>query len=755
MSEPAHQVRKFHLSLNVSDLSKSVAFYQVLFGKPAAKHHADYAKFEVESPPAVFSLVPGRSGAGGALNHVGLCLLDAEELVAIQRRLEEAGHSTLREEGVACCYSRQTKFWVRDPDGVMLELYIFHEDTDDHGDGHVPEAELPPVMGGSAASTEPLPSWTHHLGEPLALPLAHETNSLQEVVLEGSLNASPAAVDLEAVLLDAMRVLRPGGRLVLHGLAADRPLEDPAPALPGPAAAVQHVPDFPSLAAAVSKAGFAGARFTKLSERGYFEHEGVPLREVLIEAAKPGFRSSTKDQQVVYLGPQAAVEDDFGNRYPRGVPASVNMHDWLALKNNVPGSFTRLHGKVQNAACGEACGEAAPAPKEGMSAPASKARYIMIGGFLGAGKTTTVGRLAKHLTDQGLKVGLITNDQAGGLVDTKLLRGQGYATEEIAGGCFCCRFNTLVDAANKLSDQSKPDVFIAEPVGSCTDLVATVTYPLRRMYGDAFSIAPLSVLVDPVRARRVFGLDAGGSFSSKVAYIFKKQLEEADIIVISKSDIVSEEQREELRAVLQKEFPEARIVSASPRQETGLDELFAQLMTGEQSRRNPMAVDYEVYAEGEALLGWLNATVTLKATEEFEANDFLRALATDVQTRLKADGAEVAHFKMTYSPDDGIAGELASINLVRSDYVAELGMELDEPSEGGQLIVNLRAEADPASLMEAVKAGLAETAAKFATLTATVEHEEHFRPGKPTPTHRDGEVVMETKGGCVPGSGCC
>lgn len=369
----------------------------------------------------------------------------------------------------------------------------------------------------------------------------------------------------------------------------------------------------------------------------------------------------------------------------------------------------------------------------------------MIGGFLGAGKTTTVGRLAKHLTDQGLKVGLITNDQAGGLVDTKLLRGQGYATEEIAGGCFCCRFNTLVDAANKLSDQTKPDVFIAEPVGSCTDLVATVTYPLRRMYGDAFTIAPLSVLVDPVRARRVFGLDAGGTFSSKVAYIFKKQLEEADIIVISKSDIVSEEQREELRAVLAKEFPEARIVAASPRQETGLDELFAQLMTGEQSRRNPMAVDYEVYAEGEALLGWLNATVTLKATEEFEANDFLRALATDVQTRLKADGAEVAHFKMTYSPDDGIAGELASINLVRSDYVAELGMELDEPSEGGQLIVNLRAEADPASLMEAVKAGLAETAAKFATLTATVEHEEHFRPGKPTPTHRDGDGAMDAK----------
>jgi len=367
----------------------------------------------------------------------------------------------------------------------------------------------------------------------------------------------------------------------------------------------------------------------------------------------------------------------------------------------------------------------------------SKARYIMIGGFLGAGKTTTVGRLAKHLSDQGLRVGLITNDQAGGLVDTRLLRGQGFATEEIAGGCFCCRFNTLVEAAGKLNDRTKPDVFIAEPVGSCTDLVATVTYPLRRMYGDAFTIAPLSVLVDPVRARRVFGLDAGGTFSGKVAYIFKKQLEEADLIVISKSDLLGDAERAELQAVLEREFPLAQVLAASPRQEAGLEDLFARLMSGEQARRSPMAVDYEVYAEGEALLGWLNATVSLQSADEFDANAFLRALAAAVQQRLRADGAEIAHFKMTFSPDDGIAGELASINLVRSDYVPELGMELDEPTSGGQLIVNLRAEADPEALVLAVQAGLAEAAAEVPGLSARLVHQEHFRPGKPVTTHRD------------------
>ena len=124
-------------------------------------------------------------------------------------------------------------------------------------------------------------------------------------------------------------------------------------------------------------------------------------------------------------------------------------------------------------------------PNSRDSAPA---RYIMIGGFLGAGKTTAVARLARRLTDQGKRVGLISNDQSSGLVDTALLRSKGFPVEEIPGGCFCCRFNSLVEAADKLDRSTRPDVFIAEPVGSCTDLVATVSYPLRRIYGEAYRV---------------------------------------------------------------------------------------------------------------------------------------------------------------------------------------------------------------------------------------------------------------------------
>lgn len=135
----------------------------------------------------------------------------------------------------------------------------------------------------------------------------------------------------------------------------------------------------------------------------------------------------------------------------------------------------------------------------------TKARYIMIGGFLGAGKTTALGKLAQRLAGRGLRVGLITNDQGRNLVDTAMLRAQGFATEEIPGGCFCCRFNSLVDAAAKLTERSRPDVFIAEPVGSCTDLAATGNLSsaaaLRRQFHRGAGQRPGGPSSRPARVR--------------------------------------------------------------------------------------------------------------------------------------------------------------------------------------------------------------------------------------------------------------
>src|SRR5262245_28513592 len=92
--------------------------------------------------------------------------------------------------------------------------------------------------------------------------------------------------------------------------------------------------------------------------------------------------------------------------------------------------------------------------------PRRSARYVMIGGFLGAGKTTAIGKLGEFLKKRGLGVGLITNGQGTELVDTATLRSRGFPTEEVQGGCFCTKFDSLTAAADRLSGATAPNVFI-------------------------------------------------------------------------------------------------------------------------------------------------------------------------------------------------------------------------------------------------------------------------------------------------------
>ncbi|MBM3822460.1 MAG: cobalamin biosynthesis protein P47K [Verrucomicrobia bacterium] len=364
----------------------------------------------------------------------------------------------------------------------------------------------------------------------------------------------------------------------------------------------------------------------------------------------------------------------------------------------------------------------------------------MIGGFLGAGKTTCMMRLGERLRDEGRRTGLITNDQASELVDTAWFRQRGFSTAEIAGGCFCCRFDSLTDAARQLTAETRPEFILAEPVGSCTDLVATVSYPLRRIYGDRFVVAPLSVVVDPIRAERVLGLESGSSFSEKVLYIYRKQLEEAELIVINKRELLSPERLRRLSDALQERHPKSTVFQVSAREGSGLDAWFDHLRRGEAGRWKAMPVDYDVYAEGEALLGWLNATLSVEsqgASGVFDGNQLLRELAEGVRQWLASRGLEIAHCKITLESRDGL-GDLGIVNVVRNDFVPELGQALPESIRAGQLTFNLRAEGDPELLAEAlqstVRARVVE--ASEAGLVMRVEHLERFRPGRPTPTHR-------------------
>ena len=128
--QPKHDRPTLHLGLRVSDLSLSRAFYQDLLGLPPAKEKADYVKFELPEPPLALALVPGRTQSGKPPLHLGLRVESSERVEAEARRLRALGHELTDEGETVCCYARQRKFWVVDPDGNPWEIYHRIEDTE-------------------------------------------------------------------------------------------------------------------------------------------------------------------------------------------------------------------------------------------------------------------------------------------------------------------------------------------------------------------------------------------------------------------------------------------------------------------------------------------------------------------------------------------------------------------------------------------------------------------------------------------------
>lgn len=358
-------------------------------------------------------------------------------------------------------------------------------------------------------------------------------------------------------------------------------------------------------------------------------------------------------------------------------------------------------------------------------------RFLMIGGFLGAGKTTTLARVAREYTRRGLNVGIVTNDQATDLVDTNTLRAQGFAVGEVAGACFCCHFNELMATIERLAEHERPDVVLAEPVGSCTDLVATVIRPIEQLFEAEFEMAPYPVILKPSHGVRILRNAAGGGFSPKAAYILKKQLEEADAILINRLDELTAAEVDEITLLLREHFPHTPVLRISARTGAGFDALLELLDQRGGFARRVLDVDYDVYAEGEAELGWLNSSLTVRADRPFALDDLLVGIIDRLRVELARQEAETAHLKAI-----GLwEGFFGVANLISREALPELSLPSRCTVGAVDVIVNARVACDPVVLERLVEKAVQETAA---VLGATVEFRQtqSFRPGRPVPTHR-------------------
>ena len=341
---------RFHLSLNVANLDRSVAFFRTLFGMEPAKLMADYAKFEPDNPPLVLSLEPTPRAVGGPLNHLGFRMPNATMLVEMQERLERAGMPTRREEGVECCYAKQTKFWAHDPDGTLWEVYTFEGDIEHRGMGQTEEIVLgkpnsPVVEIGPVV-------WEHRMNEPFpsTLPLADQ--SADEVRLRGTFNLHMDDTERERVIDESLRALKPGGRLFVHVLVGEEPVNTPQ--LPGPAGAVRFVPYEEDPLRLLEAAGLSGIKLLKFDSKPCFVRDGVGMRELQLESWKV-VGDCDESIEVMYRGPFKSVSDDLGHEFVRGVRVMVSPATATELrKGHLADSFVAF--EVRQSLADVSCG---------------------------------------------------------------------------------------------------------------------------------------------------------------------------------------------------------------------------------------------------------------------------------------------------------------------------------------------------------------------------------------------------------------
>ncbi len=367
-------------------------------------------------------------------------------------------------------------------------------------------------------------------------------------------------------------------------------------------------------------------------------------------------------------------------------------------------------------------------------------KLIFVGGFLGSGKTTALAALAKRLLTQGKRVGIVTNDQSGNLADTvivrELLSELGVAIEEVVAGCFCCKFDDLIDSMERILVH-KPDVMMGEPVGSCTDFVAAVANPIKIHYHEAFHFAPFTTMVDPDRVRELLLAQKESIFPEEVAYLFGKQLEEADIVVLNKVDLISDQERQEIVSALQEKYPQKEILTTVARDDHGIDTWLNALLSGRPGANTILGqLDYDRYARAEAALGWLNAAIKINRTGPIAVHELLTDLMAGLQNDFRREKSEIGHLKAVFT----CGGKSMWINLTSLDGEPLVsGMEVGEINRG-TLILNARVQLDPERLQAITRKAIDKVAAAC-DITAEIDDLQCFSPAYPDPPYLVRETV--------------
>lgn len=376
-----------------------------------------------------------------------------------------------------------------------------------------------------------------------------------------------------------------------------------------------------------------------------------------------------------------------------------------------------------------------------------------VAGFLGSGKTTALVELARMLVARGISAGIVTNDQGRRQVDQAFVQASGIPSVAVSNGCLCCRYDDFEERVRSLSQSDRPEVIFAESVGSCADIVATVVKPFSEFRGAHNTPGTLTTFVD-ARMLEARYSDRPLPFSEGVLYIFDKQIEEAELLVINKRDLLTADRAQALAKEARRRYPDKRVLLHSALDGDDVWRWYESLCnvseSSEPRARSLEEMDYRRYGAAEQELAWLDMEGVLeraepqaptharRGTEKNADRAAVAGLLRRFARLLQEAEAPVGHVKVIVTDNAGVSAKVSLTGAESADtldgpfLMDQIPAELTLPAD---LILNARVLTDPTLLERAFQLALEQSAPRDA-LSLRNRSQEAFVPGFPEPIHR-------------------
>lgn len=335
-----------------------------------------------------------------------------------------------------------------------------------------------------------------------------------------------------------------------------------------------------------------------------------------------------------------------------------------------------------------------------------KTRYMVVSGFLGAGKTTAMIAFSRDIKRRGLgNPAVLANDLgAGNIVDAEFCAAAGIMTLPISGGCICYQHENLVGKLHQL-EAAGADLIFSDIPGCGIGAMDHVYMELNDKEKEAFDLLPFLCIVDPERMKMVMPEKANLNLPEEMRFLLDAQMAEADLIVLNKVDMISEEEADSIVNFIRGIYPKTPVMKMSAMKSTGVSEVVDYLLTNRsEAVHREIGYGSDEFIAAEEKMSWFNTRVYLqhRDEEDIDFNEVIADIFEGIRSGLKANNSNVTHLKMFAADSDEELTDFFKASMIGVDYDVIYDRKLDRKYKTLSLIINARCAADAVVMSDIV-----------------------------------------------------